>query len=144
HARVLADQHGGSVRILEMAARLQVMCQGHTGRIAEAHDELWGDGGCADAAAYAVGAEILATHRVSPAMSVLSSADSTAKASFVAATSCTRRMCAPARAASTAATMLAGMRSPTSRPEICPSMDLRDTPTSSGRLKWAKRGKALN
>lgn len=56
----------------------------------------------------------------------------TLTASTVSLTSCTRTMLAPFMAAIVAAARLAGKRSPTSRPVSCPSMDLRDTPISSG------------
>ena len=49
-----------------------------------------------------------------------------------AATSWTRIRLAPRSAASTAAATLPARRSPTSRPVIAPSMDLRDSPTKRG------------
>src|SRR5437899_7322207 len=104
----------------------------------EPHDEFRRDRPLADFSAYAVRSEILPAHRFPP-LPCPCVAASTARASRVAATSCTRTIVAPCSTASKAAAMLPARRSPTPRPVIAPRVDLRDHPAITGRPISASR-----
>src|SRR5574343_476216 len=122
---ILADQYRR--RIADRHATL--LKQGFARRVAKAHYEVRRDRCLADPPAHAVGAEIFSAHCSLPC----SIAVQTARASRVAATSCTRSISAPFCAASRAAATLAANRSPTGRPVMAPSIFLRETPTRTGR-----------
>ena len=124
YARVLADDHRGArarTGKLGGAGDRRAFGAGEhlAGRIAEAQDEIGRDRRFADAAPNAVGAEILACHRVLLLRSVRSersrySASSIARqtrsASQLSATSCTRTMRAPRITAASIADRLPASR----------------------------------
>ena len=129
-ARVLADQHAGPDAV---AGRIGGE---HEARgPAELQHELGRDWGFAHTPANAIGAEITSRHRFNQIRfhhAPRSTASHTFNASTVARTSCTRTMAAPRATALNAAARLAGIRSSTPRPVICPSEALRDRPATTG------------
>ena len=99
------------------------------GRAGETQREIHRHRMFADAAANAIGAEILTCHR-NPLPATTAAA--TRIASTVAATSWARTIRAPLRTAMAASATLPAVRSSTSRPVSVASIDLRDSPTAIG------------
>ena len=116
HARVLADQHPATVG------------SQHARRGAgQAQREIHSHRVVADPAADAIGTEVFPCIN---SFSLLLTARSTRIASTVAATSCTRTICAPLRTAMTASATLPPAARPPSRPVSFATIDFRDSPTS--------------
>ena len=118
--RVLADHHA-----MAMVAAVEDLA----GRHADAHGDLGSHRRTVGAAAHTVGAEERAGHDCR----AYRIADETARAWRVPATSCTRTIAAPRRAASTASHTEAGSRSRGSAiPVSLPMKLLRDAPIRTG------------